>query len=162
MLKFLKNLFVNPYDKMAEELSADIKRIESEKIQPEISEPVLSFVNCVKNNPKRFVLNYEEPTEDCIVGDDGCKAVDNHWWSETRIFKDLLTGEQWQYRISYSTKGNSIYGCEFLTSDEKKYILKELGDFSGKRRSRFVELRNIRRQRKSMKERERLKGIYCQ
>lgn len=90
MLKFLKNLFGNPYDKAAEELSAEIKRLEPEKIQPDISEPVLSFVNCVKENPKRFVLDYNEPTEQGVEGDDG------YWRSETRIFKDLLTGEQWQ------------------------------------------------------------------
>jgi hypothetical protein len=162
VFRFLKNLFANPYDKIADQILVEIKRNEAEKIQPDISEPVLSFVNCVKQNPKRFVLDYKEPTEQCVEGDDGCKAVIIHWRAETRIFKDLLTGEQWQYRINYSAKGNSIYGCEFLTGDEKKYILKELGDFYHKRWSRLSELRRIRRNRKNVIERDRLKGIYCQ
>lgn len=162
MFNFLKNLFANPYDKAAEELSAEIKRLEPEMVEPDISEPVLSFVNCVKQNPKRFVLDYKEPTEQCVEGDDGCKAVVILWRSETHIFKDLLTGEEWKYRISYSARGNSIYGCEFLTNDEKKHILKELGDFYRERLSRLAEIRRIRMDRKNVTERERLKGVYCQ
>lgn len=162
MLKFLKNLFANPNDKVVDQTLVEVKRNEAEKIEPDISEPVLSFVNCVKENPKRFVLDYKEPTEQCVEGDGGCKAVVILWRSETHIFKDLLTGEEWKYRISYSAKGNSIYGCEFLTGDEKKYILKELGDFYHKRWSRLAEIRHIRRNRKNAAERERLKGVYCQ
>lgn len=41
MLKFLKNLFTNPYDKIADQILVEIKRNEAEKIEPNISEPVL-------------------------------------------------------------------------------------------------------------------------
>ena len=158
MLKFLKNLFANPYEKTAEELSIKLGRIEPEKIQPDISEPVLSFVDCVKQNHRRFILDYKEPeqveeSEELIVS----------WYSsKISVFKDRLTGEKWSYRATYDTRGILICGCEFLTEDEKEYILKELGDFYRERLSRLVELRNVRIQRKSIKERERLKRIYCQ
>ena len=158
MLKFLKNLFANPYDKMAEEVSEEIKRIEPEKIEPDISEPVLSFVNCVKNNRRRFILDYRE----CVEVEEGKQIVVWHVGEKSRVFKDRLTGEKWSYRPSYGRKGSVIWGCNFLTYDEEKYILKELGDFYRERLSRLAEIRRIRRQRKSIKERERLKGIYCQ
>ena len=158
MLKFLKNLFTNPYERAAEELSEEIKRLEPEKIEPDISEPVLSFVNCVKQNHRRFILDYREPVE--VEESDEITIV---WYSsKTSVFKDRLTGEKWSYCAVYDTKDSLIYGCEFLTEDEKEYILKELVNFYRARWSRLAEIRRIRRQRKSIKERERLKGIYCQ
>ena len=158
MLKFIKNLFANPYDKMAEELPEEIKRIEPEKIEPDISEPVLSFVNCVKQNHRRFILDYREPVE----VEEGKQIVVWHVGEKSRVFKDRLTGEKWSYRPSCGFKQGFIWGCDFLTRDEEKFILKELGDFYRERLSRLAEIHRIRRQRKSIKERDRLKGIYCQ
>ena len=158
MLKFLKNLFANPYDKMADELSEEIKRLEPEKIEPDISEPVLSFVNCVKQNHRRFILDYREPEE----VEESEEMIVSWYSSKISVFKDRLTGEKWSYRATYDTRGILICGCEFLTEDEKEYILKELEDFYRERWSRLAEIRRIRRQRKNIKERERLKGIYCQ
>lgn len=157
-MKFLKNLFANPYEKTADEMSEEIKRLEPEKIEPDISEPVLSFVNCVKQNHRRFILDYREPVE---VEESAERTI--VWYSsKTSVFKDRFTGEQWTYRAIYDTMGSIIYGCEFLTEDEKEYILKELVSFYRERWSRLAEIRRIRRQRKSIKERDRLKGIYCQ
>lgn len=157
MLKFLKNLFANPYDKAAEELSAEIKRLEPEMVEPDISEPVLSFVNCVKQNRRRFILDYREPVE----YEDGKQIV--VWYTDkTRVFKDRVTGEQWGYRPGYGSKVSVIWGCDFLTYDEEKYILRELGDFYRERLSRLAEIRRIRRNRKNVIERERLKAVYCQ
>lgn len=158
MFNFLKNLFGNPYDKIADQISTEVKRLEPEMVQPDISEPVLSFVNCVKQNHRRFILDYREPVEAEESGE-----VTIVWYSsKISVFKDRLTGEKWSYSAIYDTKGSLIYGCEFLTEDEKEYILKELVNFYRARWSRLSKLRNIRRQRKSIKERERLKGIYCQ
>lgn len=157
MFNFLKNLFANPYDKIADQILVEIKRNEAGKIEPDISEPVLSFVDCVKQNHRRFVLDYKEPVEH-----EAGKQVVVWYAYKSRVFKDRVTGEEWSYCLSDGFKGSVIWGCDFLTYDEEKYILSELGDFYHKRWSRLAKIRHIRKNRKNVTERERLKGIYCQ
>lgn len=117
----------------------------------------LSFVDCVKQNHRRFVLDYKEPVE----YEAGKQLV---VWStdKIRVFRDRVTGEEWSYRPSDGFKGSVIWGCDFLTYDEERYILKELGGFYRERLPRLAEIGRIRRHRGNARERERLKGIYCQ
>lgn len=107
-----------------------------------ISEPVISFVECVKNNPKRFESNHikERSTFDISV----------------YSFKDKATGQQWEATILnyyYGIK-NIIKGANFLSEDETDFLIKEIDKIYSSRKIRYNALMNLR-------ERNRLKRIYC-
>lgn len=114
-----------------------IKNLFKEKPK-DISEPVLSFVECVRQNPKRFQINV-------VIEDPFC-----YLYSCFDKEKGII-----HWMASYKNKE-----C-FLTIDEKIYIRSELTKIykSGpERKERYIKLKKMRKDRD---ERNRLKKIYC-
>ena len=129
----------------------------------DISEPVLSFVECVRNNRKRFTVR------------------DIQWGYDKRYeweVIDKLTGQVFNAKYCFDSFRRN-YGAivqyywkdypEWLTTDELDYIRQELTSIYSKYRERINLRRSIMRDRynrdselRKSKERERLKGIYCQ
>lgn len=114
----------------------------------DIGEPVISFVQCVKSNPKRF--NFER--------------IDNVRMSCRRkyMITDKQTGEQWWVTTDYRMNRKLVCKeLQWLTDDEANYLDTEIYDFFNKRCQRFVEIRKIRFERTQVNERKRLMGVYC-
>ena len=120
-------------------------------VVPQISEPVYSFVQTVKENPKRFritsiwSLDYTEYTlED---------KVEILFWTADRVrWYSCMDNKPYFYYLNYP---------KFLTESEVKYIFKELESVFKERASKFLKLQTIRKERAAQKERQKLIDIYC-
>lgn len=126
-------------------------QVKTPRVEKDISEPVLSFIKCVRENPKRFCLiyNYEFKLD--------------YYFS----LQDKNTKEGWTL-----SKGNIQYVCasswclthttnpEWLTEDEKEYLITSIKTIFHDRRDRKQKLQDIRKQRRIRDERNRLKEIY--
>ena len=158
MFKWWNNLFGAGYERLVE------KQVEMDEYEDEIkqeivlevkdvSEPVVSFVECVKGNPKRFKLKLTY---------DGNSIYE---------LTDTVTKQSWRLResslsfsLKYSSKdpARNYYGWPpFLTEDEKEHFLEHLKPHFEERSSRYVKIREERNQRASNKERQRLMTVYC-
>ena len=111
----------------------------------DISEPIISFVNTFKENPKRFTyVEYEGYV--CSLHTD------------YRVLTDTFTGEV--FKIAESHYGWSIRNSEIkLTADEIDYIDREIMKPYRKRKNRYHRIVN---ERKELQERRRLTKIYKQ
>lgn len=117
-------------------------------IKPEIGEPVFSFVDCVKANPKRFSFTRINTVRM------SCR--------QTYMVKDKQTGEEWRVATDHRmSRKLSCKELQWLTDDEANYLVTEMYSFFTKRRIRFIEIRNIRFERNQLDERKRLRGVYC-
>lgn len=109
----------------------------------DISEPVISFVECYKNNPKRFSI--KEITKDFE------KDLIRR---KNYILKDKNTEETFIFFINYRWRVD--YYCssaKWLTEDEKEYLYNSICTM---RRERFDKIKKYREN----KERKRLTKIY--
>lgn len=140
-------------------------KVKPPKAEKDISEPVLAFVKCVRENPKRFEVesdismwfsvSYVEPKE----------------YTAYRLW-DKVTDEGWYLRgrhhyspyFFYTTPGQNASRFykdpSFLTVDEKEYVLKEVSSIMEYRIERKNKLEEIRKDRRIRDERNRLKEIY--
>lgn len=143
MFKWITKL-LNPQHEKASE-----NDVEQTSRKPDISEPVISFVQCVKDNPRRFKVS---------------RWIDNRHPKISSIvvsIQDKQTTEKWELReVDFITTSIRRYVGypDFLTDDEIMYLEKEIVPLF---EQRYRALRNIRNQRKAQKERERLKSVYC-
>ena len=116
--------------------------------KPDIGEPVLSFVQCVKENPRRFI--FERLNTFRMAS------------RQNYMVKDKQTGEEWRVATDHRmSRKLSCKELQWLTDDEAYYLVTEIYDFFNKRRQRFIEIRNIRFERIQVTERQRLMGVYC-
>jgi len=163
-MKWLKQIeyYFFPLRKPDLEVEALVKKCEENKLRPkDISEPVLSFVECVKNNRKRFILH--------------TRYFDGCWYKLTlydRITADLwsLVLDRSEYRrfdVTYR-KPYVASKPEFITDEEAWYIFWELKKvYEGyaeviQKRKALVAERYKRDEGKRIEaERSRLKSIYC-
>lgn len=147
-MKWLKKLFINLQNSDKDVQEGDIVLTLGVTPEKEIGEPVYSFVECVKANPRRF--SFEQ--------------LDNFRMScrKTYSVADKQTGEEWRlatdYRMSRKLECKEL---QWLTDDEANYLVSEIYDFFIKRRFRMMEIRNIRFERTQVDERKRLMGVYC-
>lgn len=153
MFDFVKNLFGGGYEKLIEkqveldEYEAEIKELkEQEEPVNElegISEPVISFVECVKNNPKRFGLKVEY------------KFIDNYINEIVYTVNDRVTKEKFKLVVTSKTYDCTRH-CEhnFMNEKECSYVYRELYFHFDAKKERIVN-------RKKDKERQRLMSIYC-
>lgn len=111
----------------------------------DISEPVFSFVKIVKENPKRFKLKLDR-LRVCYFG--------IHRWD----FKDVISRKSWYFSTH---RDIPMTFPEFLTEDEKIFLLEELRPVFIKKAERYSELKEQRKQRRTNKERQKLIEIYC-
>ena len=137
MWNYLKSLFCKNTPEVIEE--------KPEK-KLDISEPVISFVETYKNNPKRFklVVNVREIRDDvfkqeCILID---KITSNCFYYEL------------DYWLDYPQGVGKVVGIEFLTYDEIEFIVKNITTIYNKR------LQDIRIYKKT-KQRNRYIKDYC-
>lgn len=119
-----------------------------------ISEPVISFLKVFESNPRRFKIRpIPTPNSVAIEGYRSQEMVDNH---TKESFKFL---QKWYYNPE-----DGLYGTkdlpDFLTSDEKKLVIKTIWDSFQERKARFEYLKGIRKERNNSKERKRLTKIY--
>jgi hypothetical protein len=118
----------------------------------DISEPVISFCNCIKEDFRRFKI-------------ESSNNYNAHPSYEMYTLTDRLTGESWWYKtfipMSHCSTLWSEISCPFLTEDEKKFIVQTICQIFSKRASKLYSLKEKRRQRAIDKERQRLIGVYC-
>lgn len=134
------------------------------KADIDISEPVISFVECVRNNPKRFEVN--EFTGDYFYYTN--QILDPEDYKSYTLW-DKVTKEGWSVQGSryigpilvYLSHTDRCYSNpSFLTTDERVYIIKEIKDIMEYRKVRKIKLDQIRKDRRIRDERNRLKEIY--
>lgn len=145
-MNWFKHLFIRK-DSQAESLPLIPER------KPNISEPVISFVETFKANPKRFKIveissSGQYPT---ILGPTiiSHKLIDKHEklsWNFTSTTNYCFSDSR-----SYSRKYDGPY---FLTDDETSYIVEVLSPYFNSRVDVYLEAL-------SKREREALKNVYC-
>lgn len=134
-MKFLEKLF---------------KKEEVPKITYDIREPVISFVESVAKNPKRFDV-------DCAVLQQYENQKYYSWWA----IKDKKTNEYFGIG-PHPFKKSLFTDTSWLTEDEINYLLFQIENIYRNRVKRKEELTNKRKERNANKERERLMKIYCE
>ena len=109
-----------------------------------IGEPVLSFVQCFKANPKRFEWSFDFP-----VG---------YWYEDSYYLTDK------KLNIVYSLGNRGVTGClhmdAVLNEKEQEYIKSVLIDYYQERASRYKKLKRLRGERLSNKIRKELTELY--
>ena len=132
-----------------------------EEPKKDISEPVISFINTLKANPRRFKivwLNRGEYEDSIYLG--GVSFMNTREY----VLVDKVSGEKFLFK-KYGQSVRNYYDAyslpAYLTNDEQKWVIDEV-------QSVFIQkgqaLRDIRQQRASrghQKERNRLKEVYC-
>lgn len=123
-----------------------VKKPEADRLE-DISEPVISFVKCFKENPSRFKIkreNYDLTFPEFSL-------------------TDKITKEIWKFNMYirwYTEVCPILRYPDFLTNQEVNYIYDQLKDVIRKIQEKLNSLRATRAQRKHKAERERLTTIY--
>lgn len=155
MLNWLYKFFDNTPEKDKEDalpLPSEDSIPKMPKVEPpkklDISEPVLSFVQTVKDNPRRFKVSCQKniyTLHDNVEKLSWCATiVDYDWDIRTRSLQPVL------YKFP-----------KFLTQDEISFIDKELRAIFQARAIKLIDLKGIRKERVLQKERQKLIDIYC-
>lgn len=118
-----------------------------------VEEPVISFVKCLKSDPKRFkVSTYSE----MYAENSGKWPPIYTWmrnrWGHTGYYKltDRKEGDEY-YAIIYKGEIYSVSGLEFsLNAWERRYIMKSFYGFRQKAKDRKLEM--VRRKMDKMQE----------
>lgn len=128
------------------------------KAEPDIKEPVYSFIKCFKKNPKRFKIEVD-------VLDDVYQIKPLHSLRTDYTLTDKETGKEFSVRhIVYSQRwwSTNFYNYpDFLTNDEINYIYNEINSYFTCRKNKFDSLKQTRRQRAANKQRQELMKDYC-
>lgn len=123
-----------------------------------VSEPVLSFVECVKNDPKRFrggTLMYS------YYGENGLSDYEKPWWiSDLKLNKTYgyQSSKKWICVYNWSWTDSSVN--DWITEDEIKYIVRELLPIKEKFEERAEKLKKLKVIRDNKKTRKELHDIY--
>ena len=137
MWNYLKSLFCKNTPEVIEEKPEN---------KLDISEPVISFVETYKDNPKRFKLSekYEIPSDEI-------SSNKVHY-----ILTDLQTGNIFEVArvLGFSSYYEPNYNLMFLTRDELDFIFNTIGECYKKRKKIAVEY-------KKNKQRNRYIKDYC-
>ena len=169
MLTKLLNYFRTPVERVGEDNSANLTN--------DINEPVLSFVQCFKANPKRFKLNtaglYQKDLEKCYFYTLTDTLLDKEYlwldsYEEANIWRFGLTS--FQYAHGSSCTFHDLRGV--ITEGEGLYIRANLREYYSEREERLNKLKDIREERKlaqkdlleqqsNAKMRNELMEVYC-
>lgn len=120
----------------------------------DIKEPVYSFVQCFKNNPKRFKLKVEKDPgryTNCVRF--------NYEIKDTQTERTFAASRT-IYSYMYNVGAFNNYPA-YLSPDEIRYIYNELSQAYEARRKKLQEIKQMRAKRKADKEREQLMKDYC-
>lgn len=115
-----------------------------EAIDPMVGEPVISFVKCLNNNPKRFKLSFHSYA---YAVETGLWGEIYHWMSKDNSYtgfaklRDRQKGDVY-YGIVHKGELYSITGISFsLNHWEKRYIKKAFDGFRSKATERKSKMR---------------------
>lgn len=130
---------------------------------PNISEPVISFLETVRKYPKRF-----DVAEDChSYMKHGATEISEYKaykiWDKKLEKGWYVRGKYWTGPIYFivSLDGRKCYNeAFFITSDEKEYLIKEISIIMNYRIDRKVKLDKIRADRRIRDTRNKLKELY--
>lgn len=134
---------------------------------PDISEPVISFLDTVRKYPKRFKVGVDcsSYTVNSIEEIPDYKAY--KIWDKDLSIGWHIRGSRWigssVFLLEYD--GPSLKFCHyehafFLTSDEKEYLIKEISTIMSYRIDRKAKLDKIRAERRIRDSRNKLKELY--
>lgn len=128
------------------------KANETPFIVPDLSEPVISFVECYRKNPGRFMT----------------KATYRLYGSTTYKILDKKNKEEWRVHFSTSKYSyedddheNYISDATWATQDELKYVVENISKIAIERALKLDTIRKVRYKRSMIDERKRLMGVYC-
>lgn len=124
------------------------ENVTEETPEKDISEPVISFVNFLKENPENFLLKRQ-----------GLKSMGDVILSEFKLI-DKVNRKTYTYSLT-TIVGGSLYlsarSVNFLTEDENNYLL-EAHEWGMK----YIEAKEeVERKARDLAEREEYKKIYC-
>ena len=140
MLTKLLNYFRTSVERVGDDNSANLTN--------DINEPVLSFVQCFKDDPKRFkVESYHEYMQ--VTGGRLASLTDK------KINKIYTLGTPCLVATDHTDM------TEVLTEKEICYIVDTLVDYYTKRAKRLTSLRQSRTKRTNVKIRKQLTEVYC-
>lgn len=134
---------------------------------PDISEPVISFLKTVRENPKRFRVGEH-------TGNYAIQVLTNiQYYKSYKIWdKDLsigwyVKGSRWtgstMFLLEYDSQQKAFCDYQhafFLTSDEKEYLIQEISSIMNYRVDRKAKLDKIRADRRIRDTRNKLKELY--
>jgi hypothetical protein len=136
MISYIKGLFSKKED------ATEVEEVVVETPK-DISEPVISFVECVKNNPRRFRLKVEYSV--------------SHW-AGWYLITDKVENITWKVKVISSGYGKDKYSCDtYFTPDEKELLRGVFTDYFGNQ----AKMKRDLRLKRGMAKRDRLKSIYC-
>lgn len=131
----------------------DKPEIKEEKVL-DIKEPVYSFVECFKNNPKRFILK-ERRTLGGGAWTFYYTLIDRETHKSFKLIKYFKSNLFRSDKIVFSGYPN------FLTKDEITFIVKQLTPYYNERGEKYCKYLVEKRERSLNKEREQLMKDYC-
>lgn len=125
-----------------------LENVLEETPKKDISEPVISFVKFLKENPENFLLKRQ-----------GIKSMGDVILSEFKLI-DKVNRKTYTYSLT-SIVGGSLYlstgSVNFLTEDEDNYLLE-----AHRWGMKYIETKEeVKRKARAFAEREEYKKIYC-
>ena len=133
------------------------------KVKPckgsDISEPVISFVECVRKNTKRFDVAVDTSWSYPRTSDNNCYKI----WDKLLAKGWYIREDNWLGNVYFiiSYDGSKCHTeAFFLTSDEKEYLTKEISSIMNYRVDRKAKLDKIRADRRIRDTRNKLKELY--
>lgn len=148
-----------------------LTRLRKPEVKPikdnDISEPVISFLETVRKDPKRFKVgvdfsSYRVRSIEEIPDYEAYKIWDNKLDKGWYVRGSRWTGSS-VFLLEYNGQGLKFCTYEhafFLTSDEKEYLIKEISSIMNYRVERKAKLDKIRADRRIRDTRNKLKELY--
>ena len=144
----------------------DSFQVKTPRVEKDISEPVVSFIKCVRDNPKRFVVKSDHEyfglkfSNSLVIRSTEPEIY--HFCLQDKVTKESLTLYKDIVLSFYPDfkESKHTYNPEWLTEDEKEYLITSIKTIFHDRRDRKEKLQDIRKQRRIRDERNRLKEIY--
>lgn len=167
MFKWIKDILSYGSGRAYEEGSTVLPKVLNippmPKVKPckgnDISEPVISFVECVRKNPKRFDVAKDTRWSYHCTTDNNCyKIWDKFLAKGWYVREDNWVGNAY-FIMSYGGRKCHTEAF-FLTSDEKEYLIKEISSIMNYRVDRKAKLDKIRTDRRIRDTRNKLKELY--
>lgn len=159
MISWIKNIFKTdqPSKDIGKLVLPNIKYGYCPEPKKDISEPVLSFVECVRKNPKRFKVSsyYDHMSYFSLTSVSG---IYEPVYLYTLV--DTKTKEKWCLSRGCTMAIDFTANPEWITKDEREYLIEVLTKIFKDRVGRKAKLKKIRKDRRIRDERNRLKEIY--
>jgi hypothetical protein len=132
------------------------------KTPPDISEPVISFVELVKNNPDRFRLNLDSKASKEYLRDNYKWGYNLYILLDKQFKQQNVLGVLDINLCSFDApRFISDESVSYLTGDEREYIYEQLKPIFQARGDKLRLIRSQRKARDDQRKRERDIKKYC-